>query len=307
MNLLDTNTLDFNSLDFISPEKIKGSFISLVKYKGEDIYVKTPLFKYSEDIIKTESKTFLNLEFDETNISFYEFLCNLDEFAVKKIHENSLEWFNKEFPLDVIEDFFVSILKHKQMPKIKIHISSGSKNLEYTLTDRNDNKIDSLKNNEKVSVILKFTGLKFLKQKVISEWNVVKIISDFESYENLITDNIDLEIENYLNSSDNEDDDSLSEDDNKSEDNYDLNENENEKQNKNENQSENKVELIDNMVNNTENLMDENEPINILNKTDNNDILEMTQQELNKYKILFKENEIKYNELKNNIKKCLDL
>lgn len=304
MKLIDYKELDFNLLEFKTPEKIKGSFISLINYNDSDIFIKTPLFKYTDEIIKTESKTFLNLEFDEYNIDFYNFLCNLDEFMIKKINENSLEWFGKVFPVDVIEEFFTSILKHKHVPKIKINVPSNNKNTEsYTITDTNNNKIETFKNNEKISVILKFIGLKFLKQKVISEWSVQQIISDYELEENLTTDNIDLEIENYLEYDDKEK--LESEDENEYEENVqDENTIDTQKEfEDNKKENENSFNIDNSLINKDKSFnKDEYE-----NNFNSKNILELTQEELNKYKTLLLENENKFNELKQNIKNCLDL
>ena len=187
------------------------------------------------------------------------------------------------------------------MPKLKINIQSFSKNIEtYSLTDKNNNKIELLKPDKDVSVILKFIGLKFLKQKVISEWSVVQLLSDFEKEENLITDNIDLEIENYLVP------DTILDDDDDSDDDGDDHDNDNDHDNNNLEE----MHIIENLESSNSDKNDapiENKIEEPVLENNNNHILELTKEELNKYKSLLQENEIKYNELKNNIKKCLDL
>ena len=88
MKLIDYNELDVSSLSFSSPEKIKGSFMSLVSSDNNEVYIKTPKFK-NNGLIKTDNKINLNLEFNNENIDFYEFLCNLDEYIIEYIHKNS--------------------------------------------------------------------------------------------------------------------------------------------------------------------------------------------------------------------------
>ena len=278
MNILDFSSIDLSLLSFKPPEKIKGSFMGLVDYNSNDIVIKTPLLKNINGLVKTDSKTYLDLEFGKENLHLYEFLCNLDEYMIKTIHENSKDWFNTEFPLDVIEDFYVSILKHKQVPKLRIVIPTQKGELDCNITDTNNVKMDSINENENISIVLKFIGLKFLKQKVISEWVPLQIINNCtnEIDTNLVlnTDNIDLEIENYLDTDEIED---------YLDDKTDIN-----------------IELESNEeLENNDNTEQEN--------YSNDDILEHTKNELNKYKLLSEQNESKFNELKQSIIKCLEL
>ena len=138
--------------------------------------------------------------------------------------------------------------------------------------------MDSINANENISIVLKFIGLKFLKQKVISEWVPLQIINNCtnEIDTNLVlnTDNIDLEIENYLDTDEIED---------YLDDKTDIN-----------------IELESNEeLENNDNTEQEN--------YSNDDILEHTKNELNKYKLLSEQNESKFNELKQSIIKCLEL
>lgn len=297
MNDIDFSSIDFSLLTFKPPEKVKGSFIGFVNYNGKDMIIKTPLLKNINGITKTESKSYLDLEFNKENLQFYEFLCEFDDFIIKKIQENSLEWFNKEFPLDVIEDFYVSVVKHKQVPKLRITIPQQKGAIDCKITDLDDVEME-LKENEDITLVIQFLGLKFLKQKVISEWVPLKIVNNVKLNNSLSKEvdnekyNIDLEnLDDYLDL-ENTLEDPIS--------------NDIETQDLNDINLEDNIE--DNIEDNEDNVtLEVPETENYLEQDSNYNILEDTKKELDKYKLLFQQNENKFIELKKNIIKCLEL
>ena len=46
----------------------------------------------------------MELYFEKNHITFYEFMSNIDDNNILNIFNNSKEWFNKSFPMDVVED-----------------------------------------------------------------------------------------------------------------------------------------------------------------------------------------------------------
>ena len=207
--LLDFSSMDMNNIEYSNPEKIKGSYICNLNYSGEDIYIKTPPLKNLTDIKTIDNKSVFELAFDESNTNFYDFLTIFDDHNILKIHQKSEKWFNKEFPLDVVEDFFTSSVKHKSNPKLKLKLyNTKNTNLNTFLIYDKDNKIISNLNKDcKLICILKFNGLKFLSQQVISEWLPIQIKTDYVSENNTfliddnfsIIDNADLNIEKKNN------------------------------------------------------------------------------------------------------------
>ena len=192
--LLDFSNMDIKNIGYSNPEKIKGSYICNLNYNNEDIYIKTPPLTNLTDIKTIDNKSVFELSFDESNKSFYEFLTTFDDHNILNIHKNSETWFNKEFPLDVVEDFFTSSVKHKSNPKLKLKLyNTKNTNLNTFLIYDKDNKIiSSLNKGCKLICILKFNGLKFLSQQVISEWLPIQIKTDYISENNtfLISDNL---------------------------------------------------------------------------------------------------------------------
>ena len=140
--VLDFRLIDFNKIDYSKPEKIKGSYICNISYEGNDIFVQTPVMTTHNQIDEIENRTYLELTFNDENKNFYEFLNKFDEFNIMKIHKKSSDWFNKEFPLDVVEDFYSGSLKHKNNPKLKLKFN---KNENCFIYDKNEKAINLIK------------------------------------------------------------------------------------------------------------------------------------------------------------------
>jgi hypothetical protein len=178
ISIIDYKDIDINQIELSHPEKIKGSYYSFATYKGEDIYIKTPMLTNLSNIVKLDTRCYIELDIDttdkETN-EFYEFLSNFDDNNILKIHKESETWFNKPFPLDVVEDFYTTPLKHKNSPKLKIKIPLIKNKIDCLIYDKNNTIINNFNEKNKVICLLKFCGLKFLSQQVISEWIPIQI------------------------------------------------------------------------------------------------------------------------------------
>ena len=201
-NLVNLTQLDLSEINYSNPQKIKGSYISHVSCNDTDIYIKTPPLRNLTEIEKIDTKSVMELEFDKHS-EFYEQLSNFDDHNMLKIHKTSKQWFNKEFPLDVVEDFYSSSLKHKNNPKLKLKFNSSkqSEGASILVYDKNNNITNSLQKYCQVICILKFNGLKFLSQQVISEWVPIQIKTDYVATDTnsfLIDDNFnETKLENY--------------------------------------------------------------------------------------------------------------
>ena len=131
LNILNYKDIDVNEIVFSSPEKVKGgSYISVPTYNNEPIYIQTPRL-INKGFTKLEQRCSIELELDNTHLSFYEFITNIDDFNIVEIQRNSKSWFKQEFPLDVVEEFYkspVKMARSKNAPslKVKIPLSRGS-------------------------------------------------------------------------------------------------------------------------------------------------------------------------------------
>ena len=106
--LKDENTYIANCLNNISFTTPKMKCLNLVKYNNYCIF---------------------ELQFNKNQWSFYKFIQSIDEHNIIQINNNSKEWFNQNFPLDVIDEFYHSNLKIRKSSdapifKLKVNIIS---------------------------------------------------------------------------------------------------------------------------------------------------------------------------------------
>lgn len=194
IKLLDFRDLDVSQIEFQAPEKQRNSHFSRAKYNGDDIYIKTTKLINSNGIVKNENRAYVELEFGD-NQDFYNFMCNLDETCISSIHEKSEDWFNKQFPKDIVEEFYLGPLKHKGEPKIKLKVPLSKSSIDCLIYDNVGNCTQDLGVNNSIICVLHFIGLKFLKQQVIAEWVPIQIktsdILNVKPSNYLIEDNLD--------------------------------------------------------------------------------------------------------------------
>ena len=194
IKLLDFRDLDVSQIEFQAPEKQRNSHFSRAKYNGDDIYIKTTKLINSNGLVKNENRAYVELEFGD-NQDFYNFMCNLDETCISSIHEKSEDWFNKQFPKDIVEEFYLGPLKHKGEPKIKLKIPLSKSSIDCLIYDNVGNCTQDLGVNNSIICVLHFIGLKFLKQQVIAEWVPIQIktsdILNVKPSNYLIEDNLD--------------------------------------------------------------------------------------------------------------------
>jgi len=202
INIIDYNVIDTQKIKFNKPDKVKGgSYMSLAEYNGEPIYIQTPRL-LSKGILKHDTRCNLELEFDKNHWNFYEFITNLDDHNVIQIQKNSGEWFSKEFPLDIVEEFYstpIKIGRGNKPPSLKIKIPVVKGNLSCSIYNSNNNLItyNDINPESKILCVLKLQGLRYLKQQVICEWVPIQIKVFQKGHDNiyLINDNLLSDIE----------------------------------------------------------------------------------------------------------------
>jgi hypothetical protein len=177
MNVVDYKSIELSGISFNNPEKYKGSYICTGKYNNEDLYIQTPMMTNLDGIHQTDSRAHLDLYFDKTHVDFYDFLGDFDDNNIQTIFKKSQDWFQKTIPVDVLEDLYVTPLKHKNPPKFKLRIPLSKSQVSVPIIDIENTSVDAenIPNNCRVVALLKFIGLKFLKEQVSSEWVPVQI------------------------------------------------------------------------------------------------------------------------------------
>lgn len=212
MNISDYNNVDISKITYSNPEKYKGSYICTSKYNDEILYIQTPMMSNLDGIHKTDTRAHIDLYFEKDHLPFYNFLGDMDDNNIQIIHTNSPNWFNKSIDMDILEDLYTTPLKHKNPPRFKLKLPLSRGNIDVPIIDIENKTVEpsDIPNNCKVVVLMKYIGLKFLKEQVICEWLPVQLKvcqsveskkqslideSLLESNSNIEEDEIDLEIQ----------------------------------------------------------------------------------------------------------------
>lgn len=216
IKLLDFRNIDLSNITFLLPEKQRNTHFSRAQYDGEDIYIKTTKMINKNGLVKNDNRAYIELEFGEDK-QLYDFMCRLDEKCINIIHEQSEDWFNKQFPKDVVEEFYLGPLKHKGEPKLKLKVPLSKSSIDCLVYDNVGNCTQDLGSNNTMICVLQFIGLKFLKQQVIAEWVPLQVktsnIVNMQSKNYLIEENLDDENKEELSEQDEDEEIELNEED----------------------------------------------------------------------------------------------
>ena len=197
MNISDYNNVDISKITYSSPEKYKGSYICTSKYNDDFLYIQTPMMSNLDGIHKTDTRAHIDLYFEKDHLPFYNFLGDMDDNNIQIIHTNSPNWFNKPIDMDILEDLYTTPLKHKNPPKFKLKLPLSRGNIDVPIIDIENKTVEpsDIPNNCKVVVLMKYIGLKFLKEQVICEWIPVqlKVCQSVESKKQSLIDDTLLE------------------------------------------------------------------------------------------------------------------
>ena len=116
------------------------------------------------------SKSNPNLDTETMNhdFSFYDFLLNLDEKNIKETFRNNKTWFQKDIPLDLIDDMYKRLskpVKKDSKPTFSFKVPVMKNKLQCSIFDNNKYCIDHQKimPDTDIILILHIRGLKFLK------------------------------------------------------------------------------------------------------------------------------------------------
>jgi len=186
--ILNYKNLDFEKIEYYQPQRTNdGCLLSTIYYKLMNnnplsMYIETPKLKTISGIIKDGEDYYIEMELslEGYDSNFYTFIEKIDEKNVLSCHFNSNIWFNKQLPLKTIEQFYKSPIKINMNGKnptmlLKIPTYKGKILLEVYNQQKKLINMNKLCINDEMVAIIKFSGLRFLKQKFIAEWEIYKI------------------------------------------------------------------------------------------------------------------------------------
>ena len=160
--------LSLDSIQYEKPENQSNVYFGPMYYDLNPLLLQSSRLTVKE--IKDDTKNkYLVLESDPNDFRFYDKLVKLDDHNLDKTYQHSQEWFNKELPMDILENMYKRItqpFKKDDTPSIEFKLPFHKQNLQTKIYNLNNElvDIDNLKQGSTVIVMLHIRGLKFLKQ-----------------------------------------------------------------------------------------------------------------------------------------------
>jgi hypothetical protein len=206
---MNYNDIIIEDIIYKKPRDVNNYSISKILYDNKKLIIQTPILQNKTGIcIKNNKTAYIDFEInEESNLDFYNFLCNINKNNINQVYQNSIEWFSKQFPIDIITDYTISILNNNL---IRCFIPIKDKKIKLNIRDSNDIELDisHLLLNLQVSLKITMPYLKFYKNnfKLIMEINEFKIHTDNNifNFNNFNYDSDNSDNFNNLNNSDNE-------------------------------------------------------------------------------------------------------
>lgn len=170
MSIIKYNEIDMKKINYHNPEKQGGYYYSSISYQNKPLYIQTSKMSCRNTLSECLSKTTTHLDTETMNhdFSFYDFLLNLDEKNIKETFRNNQTWFQKEIPLDLIDDMYKRLskgVKKDSKPTFSFKVPVMKDKPQCSIFDHNKYCIDHQKivPQTDVILILHIRGLKFLK------------------------------------------------------------------------------------------------------------------------------------------------
>ena len=186
--LFNYKTFNVEDVNYEPPKLVRGSsFLAKINDKKRLLF-QTPKLLCVNQIEVDNKGCHLELQLTEEHSDFYEFLQKVDENNINYTHAASGDWFQKTFPYDIIDDFYIPTVKHKStetipnLNYIKIRIPTHKKEPNINIYDDKRDKIDwkRIQPGTQLIAILELKGLKFLQREVVCDWEIVQLKASIE-------------------------------------------------------------------------------------------------------------------------------
>ena len=175
LNLKKTN---FKNIHFDEPQELRSNFVSKAKDKYYFTFIKQICQRGLKKITKRSGKY---LDINLTNNDYLKFIYDLDNYMIKYVSENSEKWFGIFMDENKVSDFFISSLLENENDEyfIRAKLPMRGNRSTILIKDSKDNKIDTHRfpdENLLISGSYLLKGLKFLKDELIAEFEIVEIV-----------------------------------------------------------------------------------------------------------------------------------
>ena len=171
MTIIKYDQVNVEDINHTKPEKIGSSYFGSLSYGDnlKPLYIQTPKLKCKNGILELKDKKnpHLEVELSKGKFDIYDLFLSLDDQNIKTTVHKSQEWFQKDIPLDAIDDMYKRTTKpfkkdtnptlRFKLPVVKNEIQCSAYNQQRVFVD-----LDEVKEDSEVILILHIRGLKIL-------------------------------------------------------------------------------------------------------------------------------------------------
>ena len=160
------HTFDFDKLNLAKPQQIPGgSFFIRLSHADKPLYIQPPKCNTKNGFLKANKKYYTDLMFTNENISFIEWMENLENKCQQLIYNNRNDWFESEMEMHDIENYFTSPLKifksgKYYLARVNIPTNLGKPSLKIYNEDEELVSMDFVKENMNIMSIIEIKGIK---------------------------------------------------------------------------------------------------------------------------------------------------
>lgn len=160
--------ITLSRVNHTKPEKHQKIYYSSINYKDNPLYIQTPRMKFIE-IKEEHNQKYIVVEMNAKDFSIYDFLIKIDDHNLSTTYKSSKDWFNKEVPMDILDNQYKRIttpFNKGDIPKLRLKLPYSRQKYQCNFYDHSNNLIefDRLTHGMDILCILHIKGLKFLKE-----------------------------------------------------------------------------------------------------------------------------------------------
>jgi hypothetical protein len=176
-----TSVLNYDKIDlsgdkikFTKPEKQKNIYYSSISYDNKPLFIQTSKVKLLSDTQNLSKEPSLLFQIGNNNLDFYDFFIKLDDKLIKETYNNGKDWFNKEIPLDVIDDMYKRTAKpiaKNNSPSIRFKLPTIQNKIVSKIYNQSKEfiNVDNIAPDTESILIIHIRGIKFMKQQYICD------------------------------------------------------------------------------------------------------------------------------------------
>jgi len=171
--IFNYKTFQIEELSYQNPSKFRGNIYVCHPDKPFDILIQTKDTVLKSGIVENDKEAYIELDVSGTDLQT--FIESIDKYNIDYIHKKCKDWFDEELPYQAINEFYISNLNNGIL---KIAIPYIRKKIEIKVYDDKKNLLEykDLTEGNKVVLVFRINGLKFLKKQCIMDIDVIQIM-----------------------------------------------------------------------------------------------------------------------------------